>query len=81
MSPENLAGILTFLRNNKGNAVGDIVTVDMAKAAIATSAKRAKAGQQVDSQELDADHKKDLPGDKLDPNTLVDPATLAPASK
>ena len=80
MAPEELAGILTYVRNNFGNTVGDIVTVDMAKAAMETSGKRAKAGQQVDADELNADHKKDLPGDKLDPNLLVDPVTLAPAA-
>ncbi len=78
-SPEDLAGVLTYVRNNFGNTVGDIVTVDMAKAAMETSGKRAKAGQQVDAVELEADHKKDIPGDKLDPATLVDPVTLAPA--
>ena len=79
MAPEDLAGILTYVRNNFGNTVGDVVTVDMAKAAMETSGKRAKAGQQVDADELNSEHKKDLPGDKLDPNTLVDPVTLAPA--
>lgn len=80
MTPEDLAGVLTFLRNNFGNTVGDVVTVDMAKAAMETSGKRTKAGQQVDSVELEAGHKKFLPGDKLDPATLVDPVTLAPAA-
>lgn len=79
MTPENLAGLMTYLRNEKGNAVGDIVTVEMAKAAMEISGKRPKAGQ-VDGAELDADHKKDLPGDKLDPATMVDPKTLAPAA-
>jgi len=80
MSPEDLAGVMTFLRNGFGNTVGDIVTVDMAKAAMEISGKRAKTGQQVDAVELEADHKKNLPGDPLDPNTLVDPVTLAPAA-
>lgn len=80
MSAMDLACVLTYVRNNFGNTVGDVVTVDMAKAAIETSGKRAKAGQQVDADELNADHNKDLPGDKLDPNTLVDPVTLAPAA-
>lgn len=80
MSPEDLAGVMTFLRNGFGNTVGDIVTVDMAKAAMEISGKRAKAGQQVDAVELEAGHKKNLPGDPLDPNTLVDPVTLAPAA-
>ncbi len=80
MSPEDLAGVMTFLRNGFGNTVGDIVTVDMAKAAMEISEKRAKTGQQVDAVELEADHKKNLPGDPLDPNILVDPVTLAPAA-
>ncbi len=80
MSPEDLAGVMTFLRNGFGNTVGDVVTVDMAKAAMEISGKRAKTGQQVDAVELEADHKKNLPGDPLDPNILVDPVTLAPAA-
>ncbi|BCU75789.1 cytochrome c [Luteolibacter sp. LG18] len=80
MTPEDLGCLLTYLRNNVGNSVGDIVTADMAKAGMDASAKRAKAGQQVDADELNSDHKKDLPGEKLDPNTMVDPVTLAPAA-
>lgn len=79
MTAEDLAGVMTYLRNSFGNTKGDVVTVDMAKAAIETSGKRAKKGEQVSSAELDADHKKDLPGEKLDPKTMVDPISLAPA--
>lgn len=79
MTPEDLAGILTFLRNNLGNSKGDVVTVDMAKAALDISGKRKNAGKQVDADELKAEHTKDLPGDKLDPATLVLPGNLAPA--
>jgi mono/diheme cytochrome c family protein len=80
MTPEDLASILTYVRNNFGNTVGDVVTIDMAKAAIDASVKRAKTGQQVDAEELNSNHKKDLPGDKLDPAILVDPVTLAPTA-
>lgn len=79
MTPEDLAGILTYLRNNLGNSTGDIVTVDMAKAAFDISSKRKNAGKQVDADELKAEHTKNLPGDKLDPATLVLPGNLAPA--
>jgi hypothetical protein len=79
MTPEDLAGIMTFLRNNLGNSVGDVVTVDMAKAALDISGKRKNAGKQVDADELKAEHTKNLPGDKLDPATLVLPGNLAPA--
>lgn len=79
MSADDLAGLMTYLRNDKGNAVGDVVTPEMAKAAMEISAKRAKPGTQVDAAELEAEHNKDLPGEKPDPATLVDPVTLAPA--
>lgn len=80
MTDADLAGLMTFLRNNVGNSTGDIVTAEMTKAAFEASGKRAKAGTQVDKGELDADHDKDLPGEKLDPKTMVDQATLAPAA-
>lgn len=80
MTPEDLAGIMTYVRNNFGNAVGDVVTVDMAKAAIEISAARKNAGKMASSAEIKADHVKALPGDVLDPKTLLDPITLAPAT-
>ncbi len=80
LTPEDLAGIMTYVRNNFGNSVGDVVTVDMAKAAMEISDSRAKAGQQVTGDELAADHLKALPGDVLDPKTMVDPITLAPVA-
>jgi mono/diheme cytochrome c family protein len=33
MTPEDLAGLMTYVRNNFGNNTGDVVTVDMARAA------------------------------------------------
>jgi mono/diheme cytochrome c family protein len=80
MTPEDLAGIMTYVRNNFGNSTGDVVTVDMAKAALEASAARKNAGKAVTGAELTADHVKALPGDALDPKTLVDPITLAPAA-
>lgn len=79
MTPEDLAGIMTYVRNNFGNSKGDVVTLDMAKAALEISAKRKNAGKAVTGAELTAEHLKNLPGDKLDPKTLLDPITLAPA--
>lgn len=78
MSPEELACLMTYVRNNF-NATGDIVTTEMAKAAVDISSKRAKAGQQVTADELNSEHKKDLPGAKLDPAMLVHPTKLTPA--
>lgn len=80
MTPEELAGLLTYVRNNFGNKTGDVVTVEMAKAAMDISSKRAKAGQPVTGVELDAEHKKDLPGEKLDPTLLVHPTKFTPAA-
>lgn len=80
MTPEDLAGIMTYVRNNFGNAHGDVVTLDMAKAALEISAARKNAGKSATEAELTADHVKNLPGDVLDPKTMVDPITLAPAA-
>jgi hypothetical protein len=44
------------------------------------SSKRANAGQQVTADELTADHLKNLPGEPLDPKSLVDPLTLLPVA-
>ena len=78
LSAEDLAGIMTYIRNNFGNTKGDVVTVEMAKAALDISAARKNAGIQVNAEELNSIHKKNLPGAVLDPKTMVDPITLAP---
>ncbi len=79
MTAEDLAGIMTYVRNNFGNAVGDVVTTDMGKAALDASAARKNAGQTVDAAELAAAHVMALAGDPLDPKALLDPISLAPA--
>jgi mono/diheme cytochrome c family protein len=79
MNPDELAGIMTYVRNNFGNTKGDVITIDMAKAALEVSAARKSAGSMVTADELTAAHVKALPGDVLDPKTLLDPITLAPA--
>ena len=78
MTPEDLAGIMTYVRNNFGNTKGEVITTGMAKAALEVSAARKKAGQSITGEELTADHLKALPGEMLDPKTLLDPITLAP---
>jgi len=78
LTPEDLAGVMTYVRNNFGNAMGDIVTVEMAKAAFDISSKRAKVGQQVTAEELKANHVKNLQGKALDPKAMVNPLTLMP---
>jgi len=78
LSPEELAAVMTFVRNNFGNSTGDVVSVEQAKSAIEISAARKDAGKQVTGEELTADHLKALPGATLDPATLVNPITLVP---
>jgi hypothetical protein len=79
MSPQDLAFLLTFVRNSFGNSVGDVITPEMAKAAMDISAKRAKAGSAVTAEEL-KEHEKELPGDKADPNIMIDPISLKPVA-
>jgi mono/diheme cytochrome c family protein len=78
MTPEDLAGVMTYVRNSFGNSTGDVVTVEMAKNAIDLSAAREKAGQSVTSEEILAKHKVMLPGEQMPPDLMVNPATLAP---
>lgn len=78
MNPEDLAAVMTHVRNNFGNTKGDVVSVAQAKAAMEISSKRAKANQPLTKEELESDHLKDLPGEPVDPATKVDPITLAP---
>lgn len=81
LSPEDLASVMTYVRNNFGNSTGDVVSVDMAKEAFEISANRAKSGQQVTGEELAANHAKNLPGEPLIPATMVNPITLEPAEE
>jgi len=78
MTPEELAGIMTYVRNHFGNTKGDVITVEMAKAAMKISAARKNSGQSVTAEELTADHVKALPGKPVSATTLVDPLTLDP---
>lgn len=77
MPAEDLAGVMTYLRNSHGNSTGDVVTVEMAQAAIDLASKREKVGQ-VTAEEIAAAHATALPGSPLDPTLLVDPKTLVP---
>ncbi len=79
MGAEDLAGVMTYVRNSFGNSAGDVVTVEMAAEALEISAGRARAGQPVTADEIAAEHMKMLPGEELDPTTPVSPSTLAPA--
>lgn len=78
MTAQDLAGLMTFLRNGFGNSTGDVVTVEMAEKAFEVSASRARAGQAITAEEIKADHMVMLEGEPIEPTTLVDPAKLTP---
>lgn len=78
MSAEDLAGLMTYLRNSAGNTVGDIVTVEMAKKAFEVSSSRPEPGTSVTSDELRSAHALMLSGETFAPDVMVNPATLAP---
>lgn len=80
MSGEDLAALMTYVRNNFGNSSGDVVTKQMGAAALEISQARAKAGAPVTADELTADHKKNLPGDPLEASLPIDPVTLEPVA-
>lgn len=80
MNAVELASVMTYVRNSFGNATGDVVTPEMAAAAIEISKERADGapiGPQLTAAEL-KEHAKMLPGEKVDPQTLVDIETLEP---
>jgi mono/diheme cytochrome c family protein len=81
MSAEDLSSVMTYVRNSFGNESGDIVTVEMAKNAMDISASREKTGQPVTADEIAAKHMAMLIGEELDPTTMVNPVTLAPAAE
>jgi mono/diheme cytochrome c family protein len=78
MTNEDLAGIMTYIRNNLGNEVGDVVTTEMAAAAFDTSGKRAAPGSSITAEEVKSAHATMLSGEPLDPETLVNPVDLKP---
>lgn len=85
MTPEELAGVMTYVRNHFGNTKGDVVTVEMARNAMKIAAARKLAGKPVTAEELTADHVKNLEGKVVKPDDMVDPLTLqvvvAPAAE
>ena len=78
MSNEDLAGVMTYVRNSFGNETGDVVTLDMAAAAFEVSDNRDNPGAPVEADEIRAAHATMLPGDPLDPEILVNPVNLEP---
>ncbi len=80
LTPEELAGVMTYVRNHFGNEKGDVVTVEMARNAFTASASRKNAGQALSAEELSANHLKNLGGKELKSDDMVDPLTLLPVA-
>jgi len=80
MSAKDLAAVMTYVRNSLGNSTGDIVTVEMAKDAIAKSEERG-LGQQMTEEELKAKWTGNLSGEALDPATMLDAETWEPIAE
>ncbi|MFT4175320.1 MAG: cytochrome c [Luteolibacter sp.] len=76
----DVASLMTYLRNSLGNSTGDIVTVEMGQAALDLAAARKNPGVPVTAEEINNEHKKNLPGETLDPKSMVNPVTLEPAT-
>ena len=78
MTNEDLAGVMTYVRNSFGNETGDVTTLEMAAAAFEVSNNRDAPGTPVDADEIRAAHATMLPGVPLDPDVLVNPVNLEP---
>ncbi len=79
LSPKDLAALMTYLRNNMGNAVGDVISPEMAENAMATS--QARGGGQVTESELLSNHNKMISGAEFTLETIVDLESFEPVEQ
>jgi mono/diheme cytochrome c family protein len=77
ISAEDLAAVMTYVRNHFGNRTDDVISVEKARAALTIAAARPNAGKQVSAVELSTVHLRSLLGPTIDPKSMVDPITLA----
>ena len=78
MIQQDLAFLLTYIRNSFGNNSGDLITVEMAEDAWALWKKREKFDKPMNALELKSDYAIMLSGKSLDKETLLDLETLEP---
>lgn len=78
LSAKELATLMTYLRNGL-NEVGDIVTIEQAQAAIEAYEARGPGKATTEAELLDG-HMKLLPGESMDPTTLIDFETYEPVA-
>lgn len=77
LNAKSLAALMTYIRTSWGNDAS-LVTPEMAAAGLEISEQR--AGGQTSAEELKKEHDKMLPGDTLNPETLLDPETWEPVA-
>ena len=78
LSAKELAPLMTYLRNGL-NEVGDVVSLEQAQAAIDAYETRGP-GKATSESELKGGHMKLLPGEVMDPTTIIDFETYAPVA-
>ncbi len=79
MTDEDLAGLMTYIRNSFGNETGDVISIEMASNALADYKTRmgpAPVAPPIKVAELESKYMVSLKGAKLDPATKVNPETL-----
>lgn len=74
LGPKELAALMTYIRNEWGNQAS-LVSTEMAANAIEVAKQ---SSGQMDVPTLEAKHAKDLPGEAVSPDTLLDPETFEP---
>ena len=77
LGEKELAALMTYIRNAWGNK-GSLVTTEMAAAALEIAKE---ANGQMDVPTLESKHAKDLPGEPVSPDTMLDPETFEPVSE
>ncbi len=80
MTPTDLAGLMTYIRNSFGNSTGDVISIEMAENAIAAYKERNSAAP-ITVAELESKYMSDLEGAVVDPAVKVDPETLIPVAE
>ncbi len=78
LSAKELAPLMTYLRNGL-NDVGDVVTIEQAQAAIDAYEQRGP-GKATSEQELKDAHMQFLPGESMDPATIIDFESYQPVA-
>lgn len=84
LSAVELASVMTYVRNSFGNETGDVVSAEMAEAALSLYKERAAGAAlppQMTEAELKADYSAMLPGEAMDPATVVDLETFEPVGE